>query len=479
MPNSLDRILDNALAILEKVGYWIHDEKAVNLAVSHGARAEGKRVFFPPRVILDWIARAPEYFDMSATNGSRRLSIGGDSRVFAPGFGAPAVIDWDGTRRDATLDDFIKMARLNQGDPHMEMISTLTVQPNDVPAHLSHLVVTLACLSLTDQPLVAHNAEKELVTEMCDLIDIRAGRQPGEKGMRPEAVFMSSVISPLQVDKAAIDTMFTALDRGQAAIIGTAPAPGVTGPIELAGNLSLGIAEVLGLIAVAQMYKSGSPVVYGPTCYGADLRQGNMSIGSPDFARQSRYACELGRRLGLPSRATGPVSDAAGVTARAGMESMLNLATVWSHGADMIVHGAGILDRFAAMSLEKFVLDLEALDMVVRYNTPIATESRENLALEIIDKVGPGSNFLTEMETCLKTRTHSWHTNLDAWGQPRTGDAHQDSRQGLQNRLEALLNAYSAPEMAPETATAMGNYMTGHGVAPEVVSAITEGREKN
>jgi trimethylamine--corrinoid protein Co-methyltransferase len=81
---------------------------------------------------------------------------------------------------------------------------------------------------------------------------------------------------------------------------------------------------------------------------------------------------------------------------------LILLASLWS-GADFVLHSAGILHRYLAMSYEKFVLDEEACAIVLR--TLCAFDvSEATLALDEIFRVGPGGEFVTS------THTLQWHS---------------------------------------------------------------------
>ena len=75
-----------------------------------------------------------------------------------------------------------------------------------------------------------------------------------------------------------------------------------------------------------------------------------MFTASPIFGIQSRIAADLARMLKLPSRGNGTLTDAKWLSVQSGYESMMTLLTSLQSKHNFILHCAGILDSFAAMS---------------------------------------------------------------------------------------------------------------------------------
>ncbi len=68
---------------------------------------------------------------------------------------------------------------------------------------------------------------------------------------------------------------------------------------------------------------------------------------------------------------------------------MMNMMVSIKEGVDLIIHSAGILDGWSAMSYEKFVMDLEIIRMV-EYVVQGLSLTDNDLALDAICEVGSG-----------------------------------------------------------------------------------------
>lgn len=107
--------------------------------------------------------------------------------------------------------------------------------------------------------------------------------------------------------------------------------------------------------------------VVGALCNIADLKTGNISTGSPAFALQSAYTAAMARMLRLPCRCGGATTDSLRLSPQSGYESMLSMLIACRNKVNLVVHSAGVMNNFAAVSYEKFIIDLEILDMVQYY----------------------------------------------------------------------------------------------------------------
>ena len=169
---------------------------------------------------------------------------------------------------------------------------------------------------------------------------------------------MISTLSPLQIDHSALDSMMICARCRQPMIISPAPATGTTGPVVMAGNISLANAEALAAIAISQMLHEGTPVIYGLQSNAVDMASGQVSIGSPGYSIQAEYCAQLAQMYGLPSRTGGTNTDAKEVSVQSGYEAMMSMLLACQNRVNLIVHSAGILDSYAATSYEQFIVDI-------------------------------------------------------------------------------------------------------------------------
>jgi trimethylamine--corrinoid protein Co-methyltransferase len=283
---------------------------------------------------------------------------------------------------------------------------------------------------------------------------------------------MISTLSPLQIDHTALDTMRVCAAYRQPMIISPSPAAGMTGPILMAGNISLANAEALAAIAIAQMMAPGTPVIYGLQSLAADLQSAQVSIGSPGYSLQAKYCARLARMYGLPSRTGGTNTDAKGVTVQSGYEAMMSMLTACQNRVNLIVHSAGILDSYGATSYEQFIVDLEIISMIEAYLSDIKQDP-EDFAFDVIKEVGIGGQFLSTLHTARLCRSESWSPQIGLRGHITVGNPNAQIFQNIDRRMQRMLASYEKPCMEPNRADALRVYMIDTlKVAPDIVDRI-------
>ena len=95
-------------------------------------------------------------------------------------------------------------------------------------------------------------------------------------------------------------------------------------PATLAGALAQQHAEALFMVALAQLVRPGTPMVYGGFTSNVDMRTGSPAFGTPEYVKaRSRRASSPGA-CGLPHRSSN-VTGSAVVDAQAAYESEMSI----------------------------------------------------------------------------------------------------------------------------------------------------------
>lgn len=479
MPDLNDKLIqihETALKILEEVGINLLHPEILQIVAEKGIKISGQRAYFKPEQVMDWVAKAPREFTIHARNPKYDAVIGGDHTTCAPGYGCAQIIRADGSRRDARLADYIAFTKLTHQSEYFKMNGGIMAQPADVPPHQSHLIMLYAAATLSDKCLLGIPGAGQTVQEIMDMMAVIFG---GKEAFiqKPRLLTLINTISPLQIDELGLQSMLTAARYRQPMIISPAPATGTTGPISLAGNLAMATAEALAGIAVVQMIAAGVPVVFGVLAGTADLKTGNLFTASPDFGIQCSIAADLARMFKLPSRGNGTLTDAKWVGVQSGYESMMTLLTSLQSKHNFILHCAGILDSFAAMSYEQYMVDLEIMRRTDHYLR--STEIDESaLSFEVIKKVGPGGEFLTAADTLDKVRTHAWTSQLDINERVPGKTLNDRFLENVHRKLQQMLESYRKPELDADILKNLEKYLIRAGIDRKIIETIKAGNEE-
>ncbi|MDR2945134.1 MAG: trimethylamine methyltransferase family protein, partial [Candidatus Adiutrix sp.] len=339
----------------------------------------------------------------------------------------------------------------------------ILAQPNEVKPELASLAMIYAAMLYSDKCLFIVPETEGKYRQLMELCAALWGGMD-KFTSSPKTMTMISTLSPLQLDRMALDSIMLCAQHGQAMMISPGPMAGATGPASLAGNVALGNAECLAGLTLAQLVKPGTAVMYGLQATTSDLRSGSIAIGTPGYALQAKYCKSLANYYNLPCRCGGGVNDAKEVSAQSGYEAVLPIFTAAENGVDMIVHSTGILDSWAAISYEKFMCDLDIISMVEYFLNDMPLDD-DSLAVDLINQVGPGGIFLNKKHTLVRARTTPWYPKVAQRG-PLGGRRVADVLlENANKEIDRLLKNYQAPAIAQANLAAMDQVMTKAGAA--------------
>ena len=176
------------------------------------------------------------------------------------------------------------------------------------------------------------------------------------------------------------------------------------------------LAGMLSGLAIIQLKKRGTAVCIGGVPQATDLRTCRPSYGSPEMSLLSAAIADICRHLGLPLMGTAGASEAKPLDLQAAIESTVQVVLSGLSGATL-VHDVGFLDCADIGSLESLVMNDEIIAMTRRIMRGVEV-SDETLLLDLIDRVGPGGEFMSERHTAKHCRAEIWNPTLmdrDAW----------------------------------------------------------------
>ncbi|MGD9058736.1 MAG: trimethylamine methyltransferase family protein [Desulfobacterales bacterium] len=443
----IEKVHQTSLQILEQIGMDIGYPPALEVLKKGGAKVDGQRVFFPSRLVEAQIKKAPRRFMLHARNPQNNVVVGGGNTVFAPGYGAPFVTDLENGRRKATLQDFENFVKLTGASINLDVLSGTVVEPTDVPYEIRHAQMMYTAMKYSDKCFMGSTMGAQAAKDCIQMAAILfGGRDQIESA--PAIVSVVGPLTPLKYDVRMLGALMEYAAAGQPVLIASLAIAGATGPVTLAGNLALQNAEVLAGIVLIQLIREGTPVIFGGASSNAEMRNGTLSIGSPEMAINAAATAQMARYYKLPARSGGAVCDAKAPDTQASYESMMNLLMALVCGANFVLHSAGILESFNCMSYEKFIMDDEMCGMVKRIHRAIDVNP-DTLALDVIKAVGPGGHFLDKDHTFDHFRTEFYQpclANRDdfvTW----QGNGSPQSMVTANLKVKEILNNYEVPQL--------------------------------
>ena len=163
---------------------------------------------------------------------------------------------------------------------------------------------------------------------------------------------------------------------------------------------------------------------------------------------------QLARRYRLPYR-TSNTCAANTVDAQAAYESVFSLWGAIGGGANFVLHGAGWLEGGLRCSYEKTILDIDLLQMVAEFLTPLDL-SDDALGVEAIRAVGPGGHFFGTPHTQERYKTafyspiiSDWR-NYETWAEAGSPTAIERANRIWKERLATYEEPYMDPAIREE-----------------------------
>jgi trimethylamine--corrinoid protein Co-methyltransferase len=286
--SDIDRIHDTSMKLLENVGVEFPYPEAVAAFKKHGVKTDGTRVYLTEAQLIEALKTVPRQFTIYARNPEQNVTIGDSQPVFAPGYGAPFLVDAapsaDGVvgKRAATIEDYVNLVKLARALPNQDMSGHLIVVPGDVSAGTAHLRMLHAHMVHSDKVFIGSAAGKKGARHTLEMARILF-----DEDLKDKAVCISLVnsLSPLGYSTEMLEALVEFATVGQPLVIATLMMAGSTGPITLAGVLATQNAELLAGIVLTQLINPGTPVVFGSTSTNIDMKSGALAIGSPECRR--------------------------------------------------------------------------------------------------------------------------------------------------------------------------------------------------
>ena len=383
--------------LLAEVGIEIrNDAVARQLFADAGATVTGELVRFDPGHARALCATAPSSFTQRARNPARSVQIGGDAVVFAPAYGSPFVRDQAGGRRYGTLADFERFVQLTYATPWLHHSGGTVCEPVDVPVTKRHLDMVYAHLRYSDKAIMGSVTHPSRAADSIDMARIVFGADVVER----DCVILGNVNvnSPLVWDAAMTGALRTYAAANQAPVVVPFILGGAMGPVTTAGAIAQAHAETLVGVALGQLTRPGSPVIYGNFLSSMSLRSGSPTFGTPEPALGSLVVGQLARRVGLPLRCSGAFTASKIADGQAMLESAVSMQAAVLCGAHFILHSAGWLEGGLTMGYEKFVMDADLCGALHTYLKGLDL-SDDQFALDGFLELGPGQHFFSAQHT--------------------------------------------------------------------------------
>ena len=433
----LDQLKSATLEILEKTGIHCPSEKALNIFAEHGAQvdADNKHPFesqivkLPPDVVLDSLSHAPRYYTMGARSPDHDLKLDGTAFYCATDGSGTKTIDFETrTLRPSVKDDVAKTARL------ADYLSSIgfywpIVSAQDYPA-----TAPLHELDASFSNSVKHVQTETVVDEITaryavEMAKVIAGDETTMR-QRPPLSSLICNIAPLAQDKGGLEAALVFAEAGVPVGFMSMANTGSTAPATIAGTIAVADAEMVSAMVLVQMAYPGAPTYHSMMPGVMHPRTGAYLCSSSIV-----YAVgvELAHMWGVPTLAGtfgGDAPEPGSWKVGEGVGAMLCALCGAETGS-----GMGLQKGSTVLYPEGLVLDAEIYHDI-RENLAGLDLSQEELALDVIEAVGPRGHFLKHRHTRRNMRKLGY-SELTA--QPKAGGGYRDPIEVAREKTDWIL----------------------------------------
>ncbi len=444
----LEAIHDTALRVIETLGIRVLNDEARGYYKQAGASVdeESQMVKIDRALVAAALESAPSEFVIHGRTPTADVSMGGDNVAFVCVGGAPHISDLDHGKRPATLEDTRNIIKLCE---HFDVIhlQSPNVESQDIPVHLRHYRVTESQLSLSQKPLFVYSRGSAQVEDAFAMTRIAYGLSKEEFQAKPWCYTVINTNSPRQLDVPMCQGIIDFARAGQVSVITPFTLAGAMAPVTMPGALVLQHAEAMAGITLAQIVRPGAPVIYGSFTSNVDMKSGSPAFGTPEFVQAAFGAGQLARHIGLPWRGSAATASNA-PDEQAVYEFLMSAWGSVLGGVNMMLHSAGWLEGGLTGSMEKYILDIEMLQIFAEIFDPLNSDNTE-LAYEAIASVEPGSHFFGCEHTMERYQTAFYEPLVSDWSNfgQWTDSGSKTATQRANGIWKKILQEFEAPEL--------------------------------
>jgi trimethylamine--corrinoid protein Co-methyltransferase len=411
--DELESIHATSLRVLAEIGMDFTLPEAQTLLKQAGAEVQGARVRFPQGLVDEAIKTIPPTFTFHARNPKNDIVLGGNVMSFGTVGSPPNSSDMDHGRRAGSHADYRNFLKLAQYFNAIGFISGYPVEPVDLHPSVRHLEALRDMATLTDKPFHGYSLGRERICDAIEIARIARGVSQDRLEREPSLFTIVNTNSPLKLDSPMLRGIIEMSLRNQIVCITPFTLAGAMAPVTIAGALVEQNAEALAGLAFTQIVRKGAPAIYGGFTSNVDMKSGAPAFGTPEYMKACIVGGQLARRYNIPYR-TSNTCAANAVDAQAAYESVFSLWGVTMGGGNLVMHGAGWLEGGLVASFEKFVLDVDLIQMVMEFLQPVDM-SEDALGLDAIREVGPGGHFFGAVQTLARYENAFYAPILSDW----------------------------------------------------------------
>jgi trimethylamine--corrinoid protein Co-methyltransferase len=407
------------LDVLGETGIIFQSDKALKILDEAGCIIDYKKQVakIPSYLVEESIRKAVHKYTVTGRDPKNKIEFGSHPRrtYFSVKVGPTMFYDYKSREyRQCTSQDLVKIVRLANALTDCDAVGAYLCPPSDVPIEVNDLHQVLITMRNSVKPFMGFADNLEGFNDYIKMLCILFGREEEELGKHPiPPGYGGSVNHPLWWGKERIEIIMRAAELGLDTYLSAGGMMGADIPVTLGGALVISNAELLAGHTLVKLINKDTPLYCKGVIRTLDMRDLYVGFGGSNNAISHACQAQIMRHYGIPS-STHVCQDSNTEDEQAGYAKMMLFAIPTLAGIST-ADGIGSLAAENLNSLAQMVIDNEIIQLVKRMQDKLFNGigvREDELAVDLIKKVGPGGSFLKEKHTLKHYRDSLWFPPL-------------------------------------------------------------------
>ena len=440
------QIHDATLDILENCGVKIGSRRIFSLLQAKGLAVDTDKqiVRFTRTSIEQALSHIPSQFEVYDREGKFAFILGDGNSKIAAGHNAVFWVDSEtGETRYSKVADVELFARLCDKLECIDMIG-IPVMPQDIPDPGNSLLYGVRAVIENSRKPIFFSTDNARINRA--IINLAEAAFAGDFQSQVYAITQLSPTSPLFWEEGVLEAIMDTVQTAVPLAILPEPNAGLSAPYTLAGLLAVNNAECISGLAIIQMLKPGTKVLYANSWTVTDMRSAAALVGSTETTICRVAGAQLARFYRVPSHTTAPNSDNHAHDEQNAWEKTFSTFCAVGAGNDLLVN-CGMFATGMTCSHEQLIMDEEISAMSRRIAAGVRV-TPETLATDLIKQVGPRGDYMTMDHTIQRLRSDEFLLPRVSVRGPRAtweGKGSKDTYQLARDKVYELSQTAGSP----------------------------------
>jgi trimethylamine--corrinoid protein Co-methyltransferase len=407
------------LDVLEETGVIFQSDKALKILDDGGCVVDYKKQVakIPSYLVEECIRKAVHKYTVTGRDPKHKIEFSSHPRktYFSVKVGPTMFYDDEtGEYRQCTSQDLVKLVRLANALSDCDAVGAYLCPPSDVPIEVNDLHQVLINMRNSVKPFMGFADNIEGYNDYIKMLCILFGREEEELGKHPTPPGTGgSANHPLWWGKEILEITMRSIELGLDSYLSAGGMMGADIPVTLGGALVVSTAELLAGFTLVKLIDKNARVYCKGVIRTLDMRDLYVGFGGSETAISHACQAQIMRHYGIPS-STHVCQDSNTEDEQAGYAKMMLFGIPTLAGISTN-DGMGSLAAENLYSLSQLVIDNEIVQLVKRMQEGLFNGigvKEDELAVDLIKKVGPGGSFLKEKHTLKHYRDSLWFPPL-------------------------------------------------------------------